>query len=145
MKILKFNGQLLDIMGDTDARSNWQTKLGLKIHSGHQSTEEGITLMEVIDEDKAVKYLSHPDVEVLTPEEANAILAEKMDKVIYKRYDDALYGANISKKITEGSLDIEKMLPEWDEKQELEYLYNQGVSGIKKIGVKVDKFSITKE
>jgi len=142
MKILKFTGQLSNIMG-ADASKNWTKECGLKFHNGHQNTEEGITLMEVIDEEKANKYYALVGVEVLNETEADLVVAEKMDKVSYKKYDNELYGANIQSKISKGLLDIDVLLPEWTEKQELEYLYNSGISGIKKDDVKVKKFTAT--
>jgi hypothetical protein len=131
MRILKFTGELLNIMGE-DARKNWEKDLGLKFYPGHQNTQEDITLMEVIDETKAAKYVALSGVEVLTVEQANLVIVEKMDKTIFRRYDDALYGANIQKKIADGSLDIDLMQPDWTDQQELEFLYNAGVSGIRK-------------
>ena len=131
MKILKFIGQLVDVMG-TDARKNWEKDCGLRFYPGHQNSEEEITLMEVIDEIKAAKYVDLVGVEVLTAEQANQVIDEKMDKMTYRRYDDALYGANIQKKIADGSLDIDQMQPYWTDQQELEFLYSAGVSGIKK-------------
>ena len=142
MKILKFTGQLLDIMGE-DASKNWTKECGLKFHNGHQNVEEGITLMEVTDETKANKYYELDGVEVLNETQADKVIVEKMDKVSYKKYDNELYGANIQSRISKGLLDIDVLLPEWTEKQELEYLYNLGISGIKKDDVKVKKFATT--
>jgi len=142
MKILKFTGQLSDIMGE-DASKNWTKECGLKFHNGHQNAEEGITLMEVIDEEKASKYYELVGVEVLNETQADVVVAEKMDKVSYKKYDNELYGANIQSKISKGLLDIDVLLPEWTDQQELECLYNSGISGIKKDDVKVKKFTVT--
>jgi len=130
MKILKFNGQLIDIMGEKDARANWETALGLKAYSGHQNIEEGIT------------YLDHPQVEVLTPEQADTLVADKMDKVTYKVTSEGIMGANLNKKVTDGILDVDAMKSEWNEQQELEYLYNQGISGIKKSEFKAKRFKV---
>jgi hypothetical protein len=97
--------------------------------------------MEVVDESKCQKYLNHLNVDVITPAQANQIIVEKMDKVTYKVTSEALMSANINKKVTENSLDLEKALPEWDDQQELEYLYNSGISGIKRIERVVGKYS----
>ena len=141
MKILKFTGQLSDIMGE-DARKDWVKECGLKFHSGHQNAEEGITLMEVTDEEKASKYYELVGVEVLNEKQADKVVAEKMDKVNYKKYDNELYGANINEKSKDKSkLDLDAMLPEWTEQEELKHLYNLGISGIKKDDVKFDKFT----
>ena len=139
MKVLMFTGQLNDIMGE-DARKNWTKECGLKFHNGHQNAEEGITLMEVVDEAKAVKYYDVAGVTVLSGTEANAVLSDKMDKVNYKKYDNELYAANIASKISKSELDIEVMLPEWTEQQELDYLYKLGTSGIEKKTTTSEKF-----
>ncbi len=131
MRILKFTGELLNIMGE-DARKSWEKECGLHFYPGHQNSDEEITLMEVIDEAKAAKYYDMLGVEILTVEQANLVIAEKMDKTTFRRYDDALYGANIQKKIADGSLDIDLMQPDWTDQQELGFLYNAGVSGIRK-------------
>jgi len=139
MKVLKFTGELLDIMVE-DARKNWSKDCGLKFHNGHQNAEDQITLMEVIDESKASKYYKLEGVEILNEEQANEILTTKMDRIIYKKYDEALYGANIQKKIGDATLDIDKMLPSWTDQEELEHLYSKGISGIKRKEIVVEKF-----
>jgi hypothetical protein len=140
--ILKFTGQLSQIMGEEARLRSWEDAIGLKYTQGHQSMsgEVPVTLMEVVDTEKAQKYLNHPSVEILTEDDADLILTEKMDKVTYKKYDDALYGANIQKKIQDGTLDIDAMRPEWTDQKELEYLYNLGISGIKRHEHKTKKF-----
>ena len=144
MKILKFTGQLSDIMGE-DARKDWAKECGLKFHNGHQNAEEGITLMEVTDETKANKYFALDGVEVLNETQADLVVAEKMDKVSYKKYDNELYGANINEKSKDKSkLDLDAMLPEWTEQEELKHLYDLGISGIKKDDVKFVKFTQSK-
>lgn len=139
--ILKFNKSLLEIMGK-DARKDWEPECGLRYYQGHQLIKDdiSITIMEVVDTEKAQKYLNHPSVEILTEDDADLILTEKMDKVTYKKYDDALYGANIQKKIQDGTLDIDAMRPEWTDQKELEYLYSLGISGIKRHEYKTKKF-----
>jgi len=140
MKILKFTGQLEDVMGE-DARKTWDKDLGLKFHSGHQNVEEGITLMEVIDETKCQKYFSMENVEEITPAQANATITEKMDKVTHKVTSDNLMGANLREKSKDKSkLDLDEMLPEWTEEHELDFLYKKGISGIKKNVRVVKKF-----
>ena len=140
MKILKIEGNLIDILGD-DARKNWEKECGLKFHNGHQNIKENIILLEVIDEEKASKYYNLDGIEIIDEFQANVVLAEKMDKTTYKKYDEALYGANIQKKITDESLNIDEMLPEWSEEEELKYLYNKGISGIKKEEIIIEKFN----
>jgi len=141
MKILKFTGQLSDIMGE-DARKDWTKECGLKFHSGHQNTEEGITLMEVIDEEKASKYYELNGVEVLNETEADVIVAEKMDKVSYKVTSDVIMNNNIlARSNTVEGINFDEMPAEWTEQQELEFIYNAGVSGIKKDISTVEKYT----
>ena len=139
MIILKFTGNLVDTMGD-NARGDFEKDLGLKFHNGHQNIEEGITLLEVIDEQKAEKYINHKLVEVLDENQANQLLISNMDKIVYKKYDDALYGANINHLIGLGTLNIDELLPVWTDQQELDFLYNKGISGINKKQIIVEKF-----
>lgn len=128
--ILKFNGQLSDIMGDKDARCNWEKELGLQ-YEGHQEMEEGITLLRVIDETKCQKYLTHPQIEVLTITEANNVIETKF-KEKYKVYNENLMNANLMQKINKGEIDLDEMQPNWTPDQEAEWLYNKGISGISK-------------
>jgi len=140
MKILKFTGQLSDIMGE-DASKNWSKECGLKFHSGHQNVEEGITLMEVTDETKASKYFALDGVEVLNETEANATIVTKMDKSQYKVTSETLMGANINESAKDTTkLDLDEMLPEWTEQEELDFLYKKGISGLKKTNVFAEKF-----
>jgi len=140
MKILKFTGQLSDIMGE-DARKDWLKECGLKFHNGHQNSEEGITLMEVTDEEKASKYFALDGVEVLNETQANATIVTKMDKSQYKVTSETLMGANINELAKDTSkLDLDEMLPEWTEQEELDFLYKKGISGLKKTNVFAEKF-----
>ena len=145
-KILKFNGQLIDVMGETDAHANWKTELGLIVQSGHQHTEdeEYFTLMEVVDERLCQKYLDNfPGVEVLTVAEANTVITTKF-KPKHSIYNDTIMGVNLTEKLSKqkeaeeklevivNEVKLDEMLPEWTIEQEAEYLYNKGISGIKK-------------
>jgi FlaA1/EpsC-like NDP-sugar epimerase len=155
MKILKFTGQLLDVMGD-DAHKDWLKVLGLKFHSGHQTEDGKITLMEVVDESKCAKYMDLAGVEVLTPAEANALIAEQMDREDYIITSESIVSANLLhslEKLKEaklkgkdvkslGLLDMDEMPSDWDEQQELKYLYDKGISGIKKTKKVSHRFGI---
>lgn len=140
MKILKFEGYLLDIMGE-EARGDWEKECGLKFHNGQQTEDSTVTLLEVIDESKAIKYMSHPNVEVLTGVEANAYLVKNIDKLRYEVTSESLMSANINQLSSNvADLDLSEMSPEWDEQQELDFLYKKGISGIKKNEVITKKF-----
>lgn len=139
MKILKFTGDLADIMGE-DSRGYFEKDLGLKFHEGHQNLEEKITLFEVVDEEKAEKYINHKLVEVLDENEANELLTNYMDKMTYKKYDGDLYRVNLQQKTDAGIVNLDLMLPEWTDQEELEFLYSKGLSGIKRTVIIVEKF-----
>ena len=139
--ILKFNGQLIDIMGEEDTRKkHWLNDLGLKASPDYQYDEDGETfsLMEVVDETKCQKYFNHPRVEVLTVDEANIVIDEKF-KPRYKIYNNSLFSANLNTKLSQQlangtkNIDLDAMSSNWTENQESEYLYSKGISGIKKI------------
>ena len=139
MKILKFTGNLADIMGD-DSRGSFGKDSGLKYYEGHQNLVKKITLFEVVDEEKAKKYINHKQVETLDEIQANEILFSDMDKILYKKYDGDLYRVNLQQKTDIGIVNLDLMLPEWTEQQELDFLYNKGLSGINKKEIIVEKF-----
>lgn len=136
--ILIFEGQLRDIMGE-DARKNWEEECGLRFEQGHQSGD-GMTLFEVVNVSKASKYLVDERVTEITVSEADLLLAEKCDRINYKVTSEALMGANINSKAVAGVLDLDAMDPNWSEQQELEFLYNSGVSGIERKEIVIKKF-----
>lgn len=131
--ILKFNGQLLDIMGEDARATNWEAVTGLSATDIRQQMEddEHFTLIKVVDEEKASKYMHHEKVDVLTVAEANAVIDSFSEK--YKIYNENLMAANLNAKIAAGTIDVDDMLPDWTDQQEAEFLYNKGISGIKKM------------
>ena len=68
-KYLAFEDMLANIMAEEDLRTDWKHKLGLDVK--YQATHKNpiITIFEVIDEKKAVKYYSHSKVRMLKKEE----------------------------------------------------------------------------
>ena len=130
--ILKFNGQLLEIMGEDSRASNWEGVTGLSTTEiCQQMDNEPFALIKVVDEEKANKYMQHEKVDILTVEEANAIIDTFPDK--YKIYNENLMAANLNSKVSQGLIDLDEMLPDWTDQQEAEFLYNKGISGIKKL------------
>lgn len=130
--ILKFNGQLIDIIGEDARATNWEAVTGLSATDiRQQMDDEHFTLIKVVDEEKSNKYINHPDVETLTVAEANAVLDTISDK--YKIYNENLMAANLNAKIATGTINVDDMLPDWTDQQEAEFLYNKGISGIKKM------------
>lgn len=145
MKILKFNGNLRDIMGE-DAVLN-PVLCGLAYYDGHQDVAEDgsiVTLMEVIDETLALKYEQSKFVEVLDENSADIVLVEMESKIKYKVVDHSLYSANINQLVLSNELDLKKMDVAWSNTEELEYLYNIGISGIVKKQKSVKKYKSIK-
>ena len=75
-KFLVFNDEIANIMNDEDLRENWKEKLGLNVK--YQATHKNpiITIFEVIDEKKAVKYYSHSKVRMMNKEEVMKYIDE---------------------------------------------------------------------
>ena len=68
-KFLVFEDEICNIMSDEDVRENWKEKLGLDVK--YQATHKTpiITIFEVVDEKKAVKYYTHSKVKMINKEE----------------------------------------------------------------------------
>ena len=128
---LLFNKNLIDVMGE-DARKDFYT-VGLEISPKYQyTTSEGIkTIAKVLDQNKAVKYFNHPDCQQLTKDEANVKINE-FHKFTYTVTNQALYSADLNKKIIDGTIRTDNIAPSWTLDQELEYFYDNGILGITK-------------
>ena len=131
--VLKFNGQLIDIMGEDARATNWEDVTGLSATDirQHMEKDNGFTLVRVIDNEKASKYINNKKVDILTLEEANTVIDTIPSK--YKIYNENLMATNLNSKVSKGVIDLDEMLPDWTDQQEAEFLYNKGISGIKKI------------
>ena len=72
MKYYVFEDHIASIMSDEDARSNWEEKLGLKLKLQATHKSPVISVFEVVDEKKAIKYANHSKVKVM---DKNAVKA----------------------------------------------------------------------
>lgn len=64
-RFLVFNDEPCKIMAEEDLRTNWETVLGLKLQIQALHKSPFITIFEIIDEQKAQKYISHPKVTIV--------------------------------------------------------------------------------
>ena len=136
---LLFNKNLLQIMGEHARKSFADQGLHIQPKYQYKIGNQVITIAKIIDETKAAKYINHPDCTLLTLAEANAKIDE-YHSYTYSVSNEALYNADISKKINDGTLDTSKISAKWSKQQELKYLHSQGVLGIKKSNP-IDYFS----
>lgn len=131
MRYLKVEGSLLDVFGDAVRDTDG---MGIMFFPLYQFICEGqsISLGTIVDETKAQKYFNYAGVTILetitdfNSEIDNAFIPQ------YNIYNEGLMNANLNQKVTDGTIDLNEMLPEWTPQQESEWLYNQGVSGISK-------------
>lgn len=122
-----FKNYLLNIMGE-DAR-HWEVT-GLSYAEHKFFPETGYTIAKIDDYEKAKKYESNKNVEILTLEQANA----KIDELYvpeYSIYNEGLVNANLNQKIAKGDINLDEMQPDWTQQQEAEWLYKKGISGIR--------------
>lgn len=131
MKYLLFKKNLLQVMGENARKDFLEFGLDIKPMYQFPQGEEVYTIAKIVDENRAMGYMVHPDCEVLSLMEANA----KIDELYVPRYfvkNEVLMGASLNQKVLDGTISLDEMSPDWSEEQELEWLYNNGVSGIKK-------------
>ena len=75
-KYLVFEGMLADIMHEDDLRVDWRQKLGLDVKCQITHKPETVTIFEIIDEKKAIKYYNHSKVRIMNKEEVNKYIEE---------------------------------------------------------------------
>ena len=137
--VIKSNN-LEAIFGSKIRSSNgaeWGITLSPEFQKYNETLKTMIHIFEVTNEEKANQVaLEKPtEVEIKTLEEANAVIDEYFEDE-YTVYNESLMNANLTQMITNGAINLDEMLPEWTQKQEAEWLYNKGVSGIKKVVAK---------
>lgn len=128
---LLFNKSLLEIMG-ANARKSFYS-FGLEILPKYQFLVDGVTktIAKILDENKASEYINNSNCVLLTLQEANSKIDE-LHMFDYSIENEAIYSADINKKVAESILDLALIDGSWTIQQELEWLYNQGIVGIKK-------------
>ena len=110
-------------------RENWNKGIeGVDKNKGHQGTNKNTnkteTLFKLTDVTKVVNY---PHTEILNIENSQNYINVTWTDYSYNCYNQALLQATISK------ADLTQLTAEMTEQEELEQLYNQGVSGINKV------------
>lgn len=133
MKYLKVVGSLTDLFLSRElalkATSGVSNSTGLKYSGGRQNAKKGVTMFEIEDEDRASKYMKIGEV-FDTTESANKCLSKEFDEKVYSITSEVIVGANLNQLIANGQIDLSVMDADWTEQEELEFLYNNGVSGI---------------
>lgn len=131
---LKISGNLVDILGEK-ARGDIEGECGLLISPLYQCIQDGVlvSIAKIVDEQKANEYIQHPDVEILsTVEEVNNVINNYFSEE-YTLSDSTalLLSLQLSGKTVSDipGYDVNKPMEHQDN---LEALYNAGLSGIRK-------------
>ena len=126
-------GNLINIFGEDVTKTNKEIreKLGIDLINISQKMINGVmeSLIEVVNDSK----LPIDNYVLLTKEQANQYITDNF--ISYSIKNESLMAANINSKIADGTLYVNDMSSEWTTEQELEFLYNAGISGIlRKVG-----------
>ena len=130
-KYLVFKDVLANIMHEEDLRTNWEETIGLKVKLQITHKDPIISIFEVIDERKALKYYNHSDVEVMNLTQLNKFLVKALkDYPEYTLTDTTALQIDLqlSNKKIEG---YNKDKPLTDQ-ENLKVLYEAGMGGIVK-------------
>jgi len=74
-RFLVLNDEPCKIMAEEDLRTNWETNLGIKVQRQALHRTPFITIFEIVDEQRASKYISHPKVSIIDGlPEVNALI-----------------------------------------------------------------------
>ena len=130
-KYLVFKDVLANIMLEEDLRTNWRETLGLDLKLQITHKDPIISIFEVIDERKALKYYNHSDVEVMNSTQLNKFLDKALKdypKYVLTDTTALQIDLQLSNKKIEG---YNKDKPLTDQ-ENLKVLYEAGMAGIKK-------------
>lgn len=132
MRYIKIEGNLLDILGE-DARST-ERETGLRFMPEYQFLDSDIptSLGMIVDEEKAQKYFNYANVTILNTIQDFNTEIDNLFIPKYTIYNEGLMNANLNQKVTNGTINLDEMQPDWTSQQEAEWLFNQGISGIRK-------------
>lgn len=131
MKFIKVKGHLLDVLGE-DARLT-EEKIGISFVPQYQflNKQIPISLGVITNEKLASKYYNYKNVSILDNiSEANKIIDDEFIST-YTIYNEGLMSANLNQKVANGTINLDEMQPGWTPQQEAEWLYKQGISGIR--------------
>ena len=136
-KYLVFEDMLVNIMSEDDVRANWKEKLGLAVKYQATHRDPVVTIFEVIDEKKAVKYYNHSKVKVMNKDEVKKYVDElNKDFPEYVLKDSAalLCDLILSGKINNGKAEIEGYRTDkpLTDQENLKVLHDIGMGGIVK-------------
>ena len=135
-KYLVFEDMLVNIMAEEDVRANWKEKLGLEVKYQATHRVPTVTIFEIIDERKAVKYFNHSKVKLMNREEVKKYVNElNKDYPEYVLKDSGALLCDLllsGKALTTGVAKIEgynASKPITDQ-ENLKVLYDIGMGGI---------------
>jgi hypothetical protein len=77
-RFLVLNDEPCKIMAEEDLRTNWETLLGLKLQIQALHKSPFVTIFEITDEKRALKYISHPKVTIVEGLSAANTLIENL-------------------------------------------------------------------
>lgn len=126
MSVAYFEKSLLEHLGE-QARGSF-IPLGLSNDDIIQTDNNGnlVSFIKIIGDFDKTKC-----TEVITETEANTRL-KALYKPTYEITNPNVMSATMTALISNGTINVAEMKPEWTDQQENEWLYNKGVSGITK-------------
>ena len=132
MKYIKIQGNLLDVLGE-DARLT-EKETGLRFTPEYQFLDGDIptSLGMIVDEEKVQKYFNLQGITILESKENFNQEIDRLHIPTYTIYNEGLMNANLNQKVTSGIINLDEMQPDWTPQQEAEWLFSQGISGIRK-------------
>lgn len=132
MKFIKIQGNLLDILGE-DARLT-EKETGLRFTPEYQflDGDTPTSLGMIIDEEKAQKYFNFENVTILQTKEDFNKEIDRLHIPTYTIYNEGLMNANLNQKVSSSAINLDEMQSDWTPQQEAQWLFNQGISGIRK-------------
>lgn len=129
---IKIIGNLVDVIGDF-ARTKWNDTLKINaIKQIQDKNENTITYFEVYDYDFLNSKININDQRLSILNSIQDINNE-IDQINYYIYvinNEGLMNANITQLINNNQLDLTELHVESTDQEELEFLYNNGISGI---------------
>ena len=128
-KYLVFKDMLSNIMSEEDLRTNWEETIGLRLKLQLTHKDPIVSVFEVIDERKAVKYYNVSNVEVMNLTQVNKFLDKTLKNYPEYTLKDATalqIDLQLSNKKIKG-YNPDKPLTD---QENLKVLYEAGMGGI---------------
>ena len=130
-KFLVFKDTLANIMAIEELRTNWEETIGLKVKLQLTHKDPIVSIFEVIDERKALKYYNHSKVEVMNLTQLNKFLDKALQdypEFVLKDTTALQVDLQLSNKKIKG-YNPDKPL---SDQENLKVLYEAGMGGIVK-------------